>query len=135
MQNTYIPVSLSLLSLWLSLTIVLPSGLPWSGKSQGKTNIFQGRGKSGKIFDIVKVSAVRELFCFPVYTRQQFITFLQEFEMHFLSEKMKSRLQSEQSDQFDSLRLKHVVVVVSGFCCECFLPNSFFLLLQKAERG
>ena len=39
------------------------SGLPRSGKSQGKTKIFQGQGKvreffkkSGKIFDIVKVS-------------------------------------------------------------------------------
>ena len=39
------------------------TGLPRSGKSQGKTKIFQGKGKvrkffkkSGKIFDIVKVS-------------------------------------------------------------------------------
>ena len=39
--------------------------------------------------------------------------------MHFLSEKLKSMLQSKQSDQFDTLRLIHVVVVVSGFRCEC----------------
>ena len=42
--------------------------------------------------------------------------------MHFLLEKMKRMLQSKQSDQFDNLRLTHVVVVVSGFCCECLLP-------------
>ena len=39
------------------------TGLPWSGKSQGKTKIFEGQGKvrkffkkSRKIFGIVKVS-------------------------------------------------------------------------------
>ena len=48
--------------------------------------------------------------------------------MHFLLEKMKRMLQSKQSDQFDTLRLTHVVVVVSGFCCECLLqiPSSSF---------
>ena len=63
-----------------------------------------------------------------------FISFLQDFEMHFLSEKIKSMLQSKQSNQFDTLRLTHVVVVVSGFCSESFLPNSFFLLLQKPRE-
>ena len=33
--------------------------------------------------------------------------------MHFLSEKMKSMLQNKQGDQFDFLRLTHVVDVVS----------------------
>jgi len=42
-------------------------------------------------------------------------------------------LQSKQSNQFDTLRLTHVVVVVSGFRCDCFLPNSFFLFPRKAE--
>ena len=37
--------------------------------------------------------------------------------MHFLSEKMKSMLQSKQGDQFDTLRLTHVLVEVSGFRC------------------
>ena len=39
------------------------SGLPWAGKSQGKSKLFQGQAKvseflkrSGKFFDIVKVS-------------------------------------------------------------------------------
>ena len=38
--------------------------------------------------------------------------------MHFLSEKIKSMLQSKQSDQFDTLCLTYVVVVVSGLRCE-----------------
>ena len=54
--------------------------------------------------------------------------------MHFLSEKMKSTLQSKQSDQFQTLRLTYVVVVVSGFRCEWFLPNTFFLFPRKAEK-
>ena len=37
--------------------------------------------------------------------------------MHFLSEKMKSMLQSKQGDQFDTLRLTHVLDEVSGFRC------------------
>ena len=48
-------------SVWYGL--ILTPGLPRSGKSKEKTKIFQGRGKvreffekSGKIFDIVKVS-------------------------------------------------------------------------------
>ena len=53
--------------------------------------------------------------------------------MHFLSEKMKSMLQSKQSDQCNTLRLIHVVVVVSGFRCEWFLPNSFFLFAREKK--
>ena len=44
-------------------------------------------------------------------------------------------LESKQSDQFDTLRLTHVVVEDSGFPSECFLPNSFFLFLRIVERG
>ena len=54
--------------------------------------------------------------------------------MHFLSEKMKSMLQSKQSDQCNTLRLIHVVVVVSGFRCEWFLPNSFFLFAREKRE-
>ena len=39
-----------------------------------------------------------------------------------------------QSDQFDTLHLTHVVVVVSGFRSECFLPNSFFLFSAKSGK-
>ena len=99
-----------------------------SGKSENFSRSEKSRGifkKSGKIFDIAKV---RE-FCFPVYS------YLQDFEIHFLSEKTKSMLQSKQSDQFDTLRLIHVVVVVSGFRCERFLPNYFFLFsLSRGKR-
>ena len=48
---------------------------------------------------------------------------------------MKSILQSQQGYKFDTLCLTHVVVVVSGFRYECFLPNSFFPFSRKAERG
>ena len=60
-----------------------------------------------------------------------FISLLQYFEMHFLSEKVRSMLQS---DQFDTLRLTHVVVVVSGFRSECFLPNSPVLFPAKSGK-
>ena len=114
------------------------SRLPWSGKTQGKTKIYQGQGKvrefskkSEKIFDIVRVSEKSGNSVFPFIVHK----FSSIFEMHFLLENTKSILQSKQSDQFDTLCLTHVVVLVSGFCCECFLPNSFFLFLRKAERG
>ena len=68
-----------------------------------------------------------------LFSGLEFISFFQDFEMHFLSEKMKSMLQSKQSNEYDTLRLTHVVVVVSGFRCDCFLPNSFFLFPRKAE--
>ena len=41
-------------------------------------------------------------------------------------------LQSKQNDQFDTPRLTHVVVVVSGFRCECFLSNT---LLPHSEKS
>ena len=53
----------------------------------------------------------------------------------FSFRKAESVLQSKQSDHVVSLRLTLVVVVVSGFHCECFLPNSFLLFPQKSERG
>ena len=64
---------------------LLSTGLPWSRKSQG-----------------------------ILFSGLLFISFLQDFEMHFLWEKMKSMLQSKQSDQFDTVFLTYVVVVVSG---------------------
>ena len=90
-----------------------------SGKSQGKSLVFSKSVKSPGI----------------LFSGLQFISFLPDFEMQFLSEKMKSMLQNNLRDHFDTLCLTHVVVVVSGFRCECFLPNSFFLFPQKVERG
>ena len=60
------------------------AGLPRSGKSQGKSLILSKSVKSQGI----------------LFSGLQFISFLQDFEMHFLSEKMKSILQSKESDQF-----------------------------------
>ena len=52
--------------------------------------------------------------------------------MHFLSEKYAAK---QAKYQFDTLRLTYVVVVVSGFCCEWFLPNNFFLFpREKREK-
>ena len=68
-----------------------------------------------------------------LFSGLEFISFLQDFVMYFFSGKMKSMLQSKQSNQFDTLRLTHVVVLVSGIRCDCFLPNSFFLFPRKAE--
>ena len=51
--------------------------------------------------------------------------------MHFLSGKMKSMLQS---DQFDTLCLTYVAVVVIDFRCECFLPNPFFYPRKKRKE-
>ena len=72
------------------------------------------------MFEIVKVSETSGNSVFRFMVRKF------SLRLHFRSEKMKSMLQSKQSDQFDTLRLTRVIVVVSGFRCECFLPNSFF---------
>ena len=74
---------------------------------QGKVRKFFK--KSGKIFDIVKVSEKTGISVFRFIVHK----LIQDFEMHFLSEKTKRMLQSKQSDQFDTLRLTHVVVVAS----------------------
>ena len=57
--------------------------------------------------------------------------------MHFLLENTKSILQSKQSDQFDTLCLTHDVVLVSGFCCECFLsiPSPSFCEKRKETEN
>ena len=51
-------------------------------------------------------------------------------------EKMRRMLQSKQSNQFDTLHQTHVVVVVSGFCCECLLqiPSSFREKQKEVEN-
>ena len=72
------------------------------------------------MFEIVKVSETSGNSVFRFMVRKF------SLRLHFRSEKMKSMPQSKQSDQFDTLRLTRVIVVVSGFRCECFLPNSFF---------
>ena len=65
----------------------------------------------------------------------RFVVFFKISKCIFFSKKTKSMLQSKQNDQFDTPRLTHVVVVVSGFRCECFLSNTFSLIPRKAGRG
>ena len=47
-------LSIELIKLAGEQTVVTES--PWSGKSQGKRKFFKVKEKSGKIFDIIKVS-------------------------------------------------------------------------------
>ena len=57
-------------------------------------------------------------------------------EMHLLRKRMKSTLQSEQSDHFFIFSCPtFVVVVVSGFRCKCFPPSKYMRRLIRRERG
>ena len=97
-------------------------GCHGQGKVRGKRTFFKVREKSGKIFDIVKVSekSGNSVFLFIVFI---------DFEMHFLSENTKSMPQSKQSDQHSTSNT--CSSCGQWFSCQCFFPNSFFL----AERG
>ena len=102
-----------------------------SGKNENFSksgNFLNSQGKSLILSKSVKSQGI-------LFSGLYFISFLEDFELYFLLEKTKSMLQSKQSNQFDTLRLTHVVVLVSGFHCGFFLPNSFFFFLRKAERG
>ena len=121
----------------LESKLMCGSGLPWSRKSQGKTKIFQGQGKvrkffkkSGKIFDIVKVGekSGNSVFQFVVH---KFSSRLWD-AFSFLKDEKYAAKQAKQSIWHSTLT--HVVVVVSGFRYECFLPNSFFLFPLFTER-
>ena len=68
----------------------------------------EGQGKSLILSKSVKSQG-------SLFYGLQFISFPQDFEMHFLLEKMKSMLQSKQSDQYDTLCLTLVIAVVSCF--------------------
>ena len=85
-----------------------------SGKSQGKSLIFSKSGNSIFQFIVHKVSS--------------------RFWNAFLGWNVCC-IASKAISLTLYICLTHVVVVVSGFRCECFLPNSFFLFPQKAERG
>ena len=107
------------------------------GKVREKRKFFKVREKSGNFLrsqgkSLILSKSVKSQGI--LFSGLLFISFLQGFEMHFLSEKMKSMLQSKQSDQCNTLRLIHVVVVVSGFRCEWFLPNSFFLFAREKRE-
>ena len=74
----------------LYMMICYRSGLPRSGKSQGKTKIFQGQGKvrefckkSGKISVLVKVSEKSGNFVFRL--AQGFVKIMKTFSFRKLS--------------------------------------------------
>ena len=108
------------------------------GKIWGKNEKFQGQGKVREffknavieIFDIVKVIEKSGKSVFRSIVHK----FSSRLWNAFSFGKDESMLQSKHSDQFDTLRLTYVVVVVSGFRCEWFLPNSFFLFPRKSEK-
>ena len=112
----------------------LRKGCHCQGKVREKRKFFKVREKSGEIFDIVKVSERSEnsFFQFIVH---KFSSRLWNAFSFGKDEKVVSMLQSKQRDQFDTLRVTYAIVVVSGFRCEWFLPNSFFLFPRKAEKG
>ena len=74
-----------------------------SGKKENFSRSWQSQGKSLVLSKSVKSQGI-------LFSGLYFISFPQDFEMNFLLEKMKTMLQSKQSDQFDTLHLKHVVV-------------------------
>ena len=93
------------------------NGVATVREKSGKTDNFL---RSGKIFDIVKVSekSGNSVFRFTVH---KFSFTLKYF---FFRKKRKVCCKASKAIKFiDTLCLTHVVVVVSGFCCECFLPK------------
>ena len=49
------------------------------------------------------------------FSGSQLISFLHDFSLHFLLKKTKCILQSKETDQFDTQRPTHVVVLIIGF--------------------
>ena len=95
-----------------------------------KWTFFRVRKKSGEIFDIFKVSekSGNSIFRFIVHkVSSRFWNAFPGWNVCCIASKAISLTLY--------ICLTHAVVVVSGFWCECFLPNSFFLFPQKAERG
>ena len=87
---------------------------------------------SGKIFDIVKVSekSGNSVFWFIVHKFSS--RFWNAFSFgkgeKYAAKQAKRSIRHSTPDTC-------VLLEVSGFRCECFLPNSFFLFPQKAQRG
>lgn len=75
--------------------------LPRPGKSQGKTKIFQGQGKP-----LLLSKSASEGIIFSGYSSY---VLHGDGEMHLVRKRMKSTLQSEQSDLFLILSAQHVL--------------------------
>ena len=118
-----------------AITIIIMfqyQGCHGQGKVREKWTFFKVRKKSGEIFDIFKVSEKSGNSIFQFIVRKVSSRFWNAFlgwNVCCIASKAISLT------LYICLYMTHVVVVVSGFRCECFLPNSFFLFPQKAERG
>ena len=110
--------------------LVIKQGCHRQWKVREIRKFFKVREGSAKIFDFVKVSEKSGNFVFRFIVHK----FSSRFWSVFSFRNAKSILQSKQSNQFDTLCLTHVVAVVSGFHCECFLPNSFLLNRKEVEN-
>ena len=101
-------------------------GCHGQGKVRGKRTFFMVREKSGNLFDIVKVSekSGNSVFLFIVH---KFSSFLQDFEMHFLSENTKSMPQSKQSDQ-------HSTSNTCSSCGQWFSCQCLFFQIPSSSR-
>ena len=110
-------LSIELIKLAGEQTVV--TELPWLGKSQGKRKFFKVREKSGN-----------SVFWFIVhkFSSRFWNAFSFGKDEKYAAKQAKQSIWHSTSDTC-------VVVVVSGFCCKCFLPNSFFLFPWKAEIG
>ena len=100
----------------------------WKVKKMGK---FSRSGKGPQKSLILSKSVKSQGILFFAFIVHKFSS---RFWSVFSFRNAKSILQSKQSNQFDTLCLTHVVAVVSGFHCECFLPNSFLLNRKEVEN-
>ena len=96
-------------------------------KVRGKQKIFQGQVKP-----LLLSKSVSEGIIFSGYGSY---VLLGDGEMHLVRKRMKSTLQSEQSDHFFIFSCPTcVVVVVSGFRCKCFPPSKYMRRFIRHKR-
>ena len=114
----------------------LTQGCHCQGKVREKQKFFKVREKSGKILDIVKVSEKSGNSVFQFIVHKFSSTLWNAFS--FRKKEKYAVKQAQQSIWHFTVYAWHihlyVVVVVSGFHSECFLPNSFFLLREKQKE-
>ena len=111
----------------------LTQGCHCQGKVREKQKIFKVREKSGKILDIVKVSEKSGNSVFRFIVHKFSSTLWNAFS--FSKDEKYAVKQAQQSIWHSTPDIHlYVVVVVSGFRSDCFLPNSFFLLHEKQKE-
>ena len=106
------------------------TGWPYYCHVQEKVRGKQKFSRSGKTFAIVKVSEWGNYISgYSSYVLHG------DSEMHLVRKRMKSTLQSEQSDYFFILSCPTcVVVVVSCFRCKCFPPSKYMRRFIRHKR-